>query len=122
MGLWVRRLRLDPRERLRWQVACNWSQRGIARGGRLALTSQALVFEPNRLDGVTGGKAMRIPLNKVKSVSVEPGGLPRASPFGGIRPRMRLELIDGSTELILLNNLERRIADVRSLSGRTEHN
>src|SRR3954454_5953576 len=98
VGIWFRDLPLLPGERLVWQVACNWQQRRVARGGRLGLTSQALIFEPNRIDGLMGGKSRRLPLTDIASVAMESGGVPNSPMSGGIRRRMRLTLTNGASE------------------------
>jgi hypothetical protein len=117
VGVWFRDLRLLPGERLVWQLACNWQQGGIARGGRLGLTSQALIFEPNRLDRLMGGKSRRVPLAEIASVGVESGGV--KSPLsGGMRRRMPLDLANGQRELLLVNDLETRIRDVEAAVAR----
>jgi len=112
MGIWVRPLRIKGDERLIWQVPCNWEQGGAARGGRLGVTSQALIFEPNRIDALTGGKSRRLPLSDIQSVEVEPGGRPSFS--GGLRRRLRVNLRDGTYELLLVNNLGARLADIQA--------
>ena len=101
-----------------WQIACNWQQRGIARGGRLGLTSQALVFEPNRVDRLMGGKSRRVPLTEIASVAVEAGGFPKSPVSGGMRQRMRLNLASGGSELLLINDLNERIHDVEAAIDR----
>lgn len=118
MGIWFRDLQLLPGEQLLWQVACNWEQRGVARGGQLGLTSQALIFEPNRLDGLTGGRSRRVPLADIASVGVEAGGVPKSPVSGGIRRRMKLELANGARELLLVSDLDTRIRDVESAIDR----
>jgi hypothetical protein len=118
VGIWFRDLRLLPGESLVWQVACNWQQRGVARGGRLGLTSQALIFEPNRLDGLMGGKARRVALTDIASVAIESGGVPKSPLSGGIRRRMRLNLTGGASELLLVSDLDSRIRDVEAAVAR----
>lgn len=119
MGLWFRDLPLVPRESLVWQVACNWQQAGVARGGRLGLTSQALVFEPNRLDRLTGGRGRRVSLSDIASVAVEPGGVAKSPLSGGMRRRLRLNLKDGRAELLLISDLGTRLRDVEAAVSRT---
>jgi hypothetical protein len=114
MGFYTRDFTLLPGERLIWRAACNWRQGPVARGGHLALTSQALVFQPHRFDAQTGGQPRRIPLDHVAAVSIEPGGIPKGLLAGGLRRRLRLDLIDGSTELLLMNRVAQRLAQVQA--------
>jgi hypothetical protein len=106
MGFWVRRPSLLPGEVVEWRAACNWAQGARVVGGFLWLTSGALVFEPNRVDAATGGQSRRVALSSIAAVGVEPGGKPSFS--GGLRPRLRLDLVDGHHELLLLNKFETR--------------
>lgn len=112
MGLWVRRPTLLPGEAVEWRAACNWRQGARAVGGLLWLTSGALVFEPNRFDAATGGEGRRVALRDIAYVGEEPGGSPSVS--GGLRPRIRLELVDGRAELLLVNKVASRLRDIES--------
>jgi hypothetical protein len=115
MGIWVRDFRLLPGETLVWRVACHWSQGGVARGGCLGLTSHALIFEPSRFDALVGGESRRIPLGGIASASREPGGVPKSIFGGGMRARLRLDLLDGSQDLILVNTLGERLAQIQAV-------
>jgi hypothetical protein len=111
MGTWVQDIELVPGETLVWRVAANWEQGGIARGGHLALTSAALVFQPNRVDAATGAPPWRVPLAAVREVGVQP--IRFSDLFaGGLRRRMRLDLADGASVRLLVNRLDRRRAEV----------
>jgi hypothetical protein len=94
-----------------WRAAANWSHQGIARGGHLALTSRALLFQPNRVDGATGAVPWRLPLAAVRSVGVQPVTW---SDFfsGGLRRRLRLDLADGGVALLVVNRLDRRVREL----------
>lgn len=111
VGLWVRRMRLLPGEVLRWRAACNWKQGGRVSGGHLGATSMALLFEPNRLDVLTGAESVRLPLGDIAAVSIEPGGSPSLT--GGLRPRLRIERRNGTVELVLVNRVDQRLANVQ---------
>jgi hypothetical protein len=111
MGLWVGRPRLLQDERIQWRIACNWKQDARACGGFLWMTDTALVFEPNRLDSLTGGKSRRVALSEIDEVTEEPGGNPSFS--GGLRPRIRLSLKNGQQELLLVNKIQSRLRAIR---------
>src|SRR5437879_1336803 len=117
MNLWVRRPDLLPGEQVRWRVGCNWKQGARACGGFLWLTDQAVVFEPNRVDVLTGGKGRRVLLADIEHVALEAGGTPSFS--GGLRARIRLELKDGGQELLLVNRIEERIQGLREAVARS---
>ena len=111
MGAWVPELVVPPGETLAWRAAVNWTHRGLARGGHLALTSHALLFQPNRVDAATGAGPWRLPLAAVRSVGVQPVTW---SDFfsGGLRRRLRLDLVDGSVALLVINRLDRRVREI----------
>ena len=111
MGLWVRSPKLSPGEAVKWRASCNWLQGGRSSGGYLWLTPSALVFEPNRIDSAAGGQSRRVALVDIADAGVEPGGHPSMS--GGLRPRIRLGLVDGRHELLLLNKIETRLHDIQ---------
>lgn len=110
MGAWVQEIVLGPGETLVWRCAANWSHQGLAAGGYLALTSTSLVFQPNRVDATWTGP-WRLPLAAVARVGVQPVTW---SHFfsGGLRRRMRLDLVDGSVALLVINRLDRRVREV----------
>jgi hypothetical protein len=110
MGTWVRDIVLDPGETLVWRVGVNWMHQGIAAGGHLALTSTSLVFQPNRVDSSWTGP-WRLPLTAVARVGVQPVTW-RHVFSGGLRRRMRLELVDGSIALLVINRLDRRVQEI----------
>jgi hypothetical protein len=113
MGTWVQDIVLEPGETLVWRIACTWTQGGIGRGGHLALTSWGLVFQPNRVDAATGAGLWRLPLPAVRSVGVAPRSF--ADLFaGGLRRRMRLDLTNGDTAVLLVNRLDQRVREVRA--------
>jgi hypothetical protein len=116
MGLWVRRPTLLPGEAIEWRAACNWHQGARAVGGLLWLTSGALVFESNRFDAATGGEGRRVALTDIADLGVEPGGRPSLS--GGLRPRIRLQLVDGRAELLLVNKVESRLREIEQAVAR----
>ena len=111
MGTWVPKIVLPAGETLVWRAGVNWTHQGLARGGHLALTSQALLFQPNRVDAVSGARTWRLPLAAVRSVGVQPVTW---SDFfsGGLRRRMRLDLVDGSVALLVINKLDQRVREV----------
>jgi hypothetical protein len=66
------------------------------------------------MDGLMGAKARRVALADIARVEIEPGGAPKIGVSGGLRRRMRLDLRDGASELLLVSPLEERIAQVRA--------
>jgi hypothetical protein len=114
MGAWVPELRLPPGETVVWRVSASSTYQGLAAGGRLALTSHALVFQPHHLDhGVLGAGPWRIPLTAIAEVGTAPVSLAHLF-AGGLRRRMRLLLADGAVVLLVVNRRERLTGQVRA--------
>jgi len=88
-----------------------WTYQGLARGGHLVLTSHSLIFQPNRVDAVTGAGPWRLPLTAVRSVGVQPVTWSHLF-AGGLRRRLRLDLADGGVALLLVNRLEQRVREL----------
>ncbi|MFE3545157.1 hypothetical protein ACFXK0_19535 [Nocardia sp. NPDC059177] len=80
-------------------------------GGRLHLTETRLLFVPNHLDAVTGGKRWETPLAQLRALGRhEPdGGLFS----GGLRTRLRIDT-DTGTELFVINKLDEVIATLEA--------
>jgi len=95
---------LRARERIRWQTAANRAQGGRSVGGRIFLTNQRLVFEPNRIDSITGGRQWAVPLSAIHEVGFQTRDRNLFS--GGLRNRLRLTCADGDDELIVVNHLD----------------
>lgn len=109
VGFYTKRPNFGPDETVIWRAACNWRQGKMARGGVLWLTSKALVFEPNRFDSWVGGESRRIGLAGITHVADERGSFSHWTPFGGgLRHRIRLDLANGGSEMLLLNRLDDR--------------
>ena len=116
MGIWVRGPDLSQSETVVWNRAANRTQsRGRAVGGRLYLTQERLVFEPNRLDALTGGAGWQTPLGRIAGVGSQ---APDGNAFsGGMRTRLRLDLADGSVELFVVNHLDDVVRTIRQATG-----
>ena len=116
MGIWVRDPALEQVETVLWKRAANRTQSDRrAVGGRLFLTTSRLLFEPNRLDAVTGGENWSAPLASIRSVGIEPRDGNRLS--GGLRARLRLDLADGDTELFVVNHVDDVVNVIKKAVG-----
>ncbi|MEU5404831.1 hypothetical protein [Nocardia asteroides] len=103
MGLWIGNPELDASEKVIWQQLANRTQGGRAVGGRLYLTGARLLFVPNHLDALTGGKRWEVSLGQVRAVGRQSpdGGLFS----GGLRTRLLIET-DTGTELFVIGQLD----------------
>jgi hypothetical protein len=103
MGIWVGSPLLEGVEKLRWKRAANHTQGNRAVGGRLFMTNQRLIFQPNRLDAATKGLQWSVRLRDVQSVGKEDRDM---NPFsGGLRNRLRVHDAHGS-ELFVVRHLD----------------
>jgi hypothetical protein len=104
-------------ERFVAHYPANRSQGKRAVGGGLHVTTQRLLFHPNRIDAGLGGKAWSCAVADVVGVGVEPG-----RPFslfemfsGGTRDRLRLDLRDGTCALFAMRAPGIRAEELRQL-------
>ncbi|MEV6059857.1 hypothetical protein AB0L62_07615 [Nocardia asteroides] len=107
MGLWIGNPELGASEKVVWQQLANRTQGSRAVGGRLYLTDTRLLFVPNHLDALTGGKRWEVSLNQVRALG-------RQSPdgklfSGGLRTRLLVDT-DTGTELFVVGQLDEVIA------------
>ena len=103
-----------------WSILANLTVAGQPRalGGRLRLEDGRLTFRPHRFDRATGGEGFDVSTSDVASVDSAPRrwGL-RGLLDGGVRRRLRIRLADGREMLLVVNRVERRVEELRSLLG-----
>lgn len=90
---------------------------GRAVGGKLFLTNQRLLFEPGSIDSKTGGEKVTIELDAVEKVSKESrGGRSLKDTFfgGGLRNRLRIDVNDQTTELLVVSNLSTVLDEINT--------
>ncbi|WP_436931503.1 hypothetical protein [Halosimplex halobium] len=101
------------------EINANYTQsEDRAVGGVLTITSDAIEFAPNKVDELTGGTEVRIPVEEIESVGVEEkfsNGLTDALRGGGLRDRLRIERTDGRQELFVVSDLDGVIHDIRTV-------
>ncbi|PKV79021.1 hypothetical protein [Nocardia fluminea] len=107
MGLWIGSPTLNTTENVVWQKLANRTQGSRAVGGRLHLTETRLLFVPNHLDAITGGKRWETRLTHLRAVGQQSpdGGLFS----GGLRTRLRVDTVAG-TELFVIDPIDEAIA------------
>lgn len=115
MGFWVGRPVLHVGEAVRWSPPANRDQGGRAVGGRLFVTQSRMVFQPNRIDALFGGKNWECDLDEIDSF----GTVPRdGNPFsGGVRNRLRVETSDGDVERFVIRDPEIAAQHLRALAS-----
>lgn len=112
MGIWVKSPKLAASETITWQRSANRTQSANrAVGGRLYLTGERLLFEPNHIDALTGGRSWNSALADMVEIGTQ---APTGEKFnGGLRTRLRIGLRDGTTELFVVNGVDRVVELLR---------
>lgn len=113
MSFFYTSAQLQQGEQIAWRRSCNHYMGYRAIGGQLTLTDRRLVFAPNRLDAVLGGRLWTKNLHVIEEVSSAP---PESFP-GGVRNLLRITTKHGDS-LFLVNHLTEVIETVDSAIGR----
>lgn len=113
MGIWVKSPKLAVSETITWKRSANRTQSANrAVGGRLYLTADRILFEPNHIDALTGGRSWQGRLTDIATVGTQ---APTGEKFnGGLRTRLLIELRDGTTELFVVNGVDRVVELLRA--------
>jgi len=98
-------------------VSRRWANRTQSRfraaGGRLYLTSHRVLFRPHVVDAALAGEYWHAPLTSIAEVGKQKPTL-RGSMSGGLRTRLRITVHDGTTELFVVNKLDRVLREIQS--------
>lgn len=100
---------LETGEALEWQCPAA-RQIGTFQtgGGGLFLTSSRLIHQPNRLTRGRFAQPWSTQRINISRLAVQPRRLSL-----GLRNRRRVELMDGTVEMFVVNNLDKVLADLR---------
>ena len=83
MSLWIPSTAIEPDEYVVFEaLANNFAGGWRAIGGRVTVTNRRLLFTPNRVDGMTGGRRLAIERRDIKRVSEEEPGRQAARQHG----------------------------------------
>ncbi len=105
---WVTSHDADADERIEWSRAANHLQGRRQVGGKLFLTNARLLFNPHHLDHALAGRRWSVSLEDIETVDTEPrltGGFLDTLFGGGLRNRLRIDLVDESADLFVVNDL-----------------
>ncbi|MFY1583556.1 hypothetical protein ACN267_03530 [Micromonospora sp. WMMD734] len=109
MGIWFVDPQLNPGEQRLHQTIAN-QLLGPSRtlGGRLVVTDSRVVFEPNRLDRLTGGRTWQTDAQAIRKVTETPGGKEGVRRYGpaGARPQITVDLASGQAGVFVVKNRE----------------
>lgn len=97
MGIWFQSVALADGEEVRYRAAANSFRGRRSIGGQVTVTDRRLIFLPNRLDAVTGGRRRAMTINDIRTVRMLEAGRRAASQRGlGAALRRQVEVDDGS--------------------------
>jgi hypothetical protein len=100
------------------KIKANYSQsEGRAVGGKLALGDESLVFEPRKLDELTGGENIEITYDDIREVGKKgrfEEGLKDSLYGGGMRKRLSIETTGGEEFWFVVSNLDDVIESVQN--------
>lgn len=103
---------LSPGEHLVDTWAANHTQHAQrAVGGRLCLTSQRLIFEPNAFDAALAGQPWQAPLGAITHAGVTSVDLTQFF-GGGLRRRLQVVFTDGTQSLFVVNGAAAKAAAI----------
>ena len=106
MGWFFKKAVLEPGEHIIATKMANRTQGSRAMGGLITVTDRRLVFRPNIIAWLLGGRSWSVGRDEVVGVGVAPRSS-KGGPFsGGIRERLRVRAKDGGEELFVVNGLD----------------
>lgn len=116
MGIWFPSVGLAEGEQVRYQAAANSFRGRRSIGGQLTVTEQRLIFTPNRLDGLAGGRQRVILLDEVRDTQTLKPGLQSIKKRGlaaAIRPQIEISEGSDSSLIVTVRDPDRLIGLLR---------
>jgi hypothetical protein len=107
--------KLDPGEVQVWSRVANHVQGAKAAGGTLVVTDRRIVFEPSRIDKLTGAERWSCPRGAVSAVEAIDKDLLTPS-AGGLRRRLGLRVNDWQA-VFVVNKLDATMQELSALLG-----
>jgi len=97
MGIWFQSVALADGEEVRHRAAANSFRGRRSIGGQITVTDRRVIFLPNRLDAVTGGRRWESTIDNMRAVRTLKAGRQAVSLRGlGAALRRQIEIDDGS--------------------------
>lgn len=112
MGIWFRSAALQPGETVAFKAAANHLPNRRSIGGQVTVTDRRLLFVPNRLDALTGGRTIDLARGDISDVRVLQPGV-RALASRGLATLLRPHVaIDwrGNTTVLVVSDREALLA------------
>ena len=109
---WLARHDAEEGEIVLWHIPANQTQGSLARGGRLYLTNQRLLFCPHLVDYVLRGKRWAARLDAIVVIDKQRKDFHPLS--GGVVDRLRITGRDGESALFVVWNVDEVINRLRA--------
>jgi hypothetical protein len=117
MGVWLREIPYSNGERATSTWLANFYSGVRMVGGRIAITNQAILFEPNWLDYVLGARGWRVSLHEASGVAIEPARF-SISPHKA-RTRVKIDVVGQESLLVAVRHPDRFVDDVTRAMSRS---
>ena len=109
-NFWFNMPILTEGEDLQFEILANHTQSKRAVGGKIFVTSERLLFAPNRLDSLTGGLTVDIAISTVLGATKSPPVYSLSEMFSGaFRSRLCLHTERDGDRFFVVNQLEKTI-------------
>ena len=107
---------LVPGEKITWQRTALYCLPNTTIGGTFYATSSEFIFMPNRMSSRKDWGPQRIPFGQVANLSVQER---TGTPYnGGLRRRVRIDMRNSETHLVVMRHPDDAVDELRALLGR----
>jgi hypothetical protein len=97
-----------------WPRFANRTQGRFGPGGRLTVSGDTIAFHPFLPSRIFGAKPWTTDISLVRDVDKAPRDF-RAVRGGGLRPRLRITMTDGSAELFVVRKVDNAVRTLREV-------
>jgi hypothetical protein len=107
MGIWFPSAELAGDEQVRYRSSADTFAGRRSIGGQLTVTDRRVVFVPNRLDGLTGGRGRAVALADIRGVrTLDPGtsAVAKRGLAAAVRPQVEVDDGTGSPLIVTVRD------------------
>ena len=103
-------------ESVLYETPANHEQKKIARGGKIFATEKRLIFIPNRLDALLGGKPLEMEIANIHEITIKHATFTFRELFSGaLRKRLHVRTTLNENHFFVVDGLESVIKSLGSL-------